>query len=238
MDYENNYQDYYMWTEYGKSFKARRNKKANMDADLVKEEWAIYDDLYYSNKDKGWKLKQYRSGVDLTQPRVDITEKNNPFTDISQDTLLVAKQFMVFAHIRCPKPPVRYAKGLLQSTIRMENTSYLGMGSVNVYCGSKEAFYMPFTNEEWHSAKAYPMKNSKKIIEGFEKGIKSSYEASKRMGDTRTYEEYKRDAKKYYEETMGTKNVGVRVNPNLHWWDKAIQDTVNLCQERGVMMNG
>lgn len=206
MDYENNYQDYYMWMEKGKSFKTRKPNK---------------------------------NIIPPQEPVVDVAEKSDPYTDISQDTLLVAKQFMVFAHIRCPKPPLnRYAKGLLQSTIRMENTSYLGMNSVNVYCGNEKAFYMPFTNEEWHSAKAYPMKNSKKIIEGFEKGIKSSYEASKRMGDTRTYEEYKRDAKKYYEETMGTKNVGVRVNPNLHWWDKAIQDTVNLCQERGVMMNG
>lgn len=173
-----------------------------------------------------------------TDPIIDFAEKNDLKTDISRDTLLVAKQFMVFAHIRCPKPPIRFAKGLLQSTIRPENTSYMGMDAVNVYCGNEQAFYMPFTNEEWHSAKAYPMKNSKKIRADFEAGIKSSWETSKRYGDKRTYEQYKKDAMKYYEETMGTKNVGVRVNPNLHWWDKAIEDTVNLCQERGVMMNG
>lgn len=204
MEYENNYQDYYMWMEKGKSYKEKSYK-----VDKIQQE-----------------------------PIIDYAEKNDPYTDITNDTLLVAKQFMVFAHIRCPKPPIRYARGLLQSTIRMENTSYLGMGSVNVYVGNEKAFYMPFTNEEWHSAKAYPMKNSAKIRADFEKGIRSSYEASKRMGDTRTYEQYKKDAKRYYEETMGTKNVGVRVNPNLHWWDKAIQDAVNLCQERGVMMNG
>lgn len=194
------------------------------------------NDLFYSEVDKGWKLESYRTTRD--EPIVDIAEKNDPFTDISKDTLLVAKQFMVFAHLRCPKPPVRYAKGLLSSTIRMENTSYMGMDSVNVYCGNQQAFYMPFTNEEWHSAKAYPMKNSKEIRENFDKSMKSNYEASKRMGDKRSYEEYKKDAMKYYEETMGTRNIGVRKNPNEHWWDKAIQDTVNLCQERGVMMNG
>ena len=193
-------------------------------------------DIFYSEVDNGWKLEAYRTERD--KPRIDAVEKSDPFTDISKDTLLVAKQFMVFAHIRCPKPPVRVAKGLLSSTIRMENTSYLGMDSVNVYCGNEQAFYMPFTNEEWHSAKAYPMKNSAKIRADFEKGIKTNYEASKRLGDKRTYEQYKKDAMKYYEETMGTKNVGVRKNPNEHWWDKAVNDTVNLCQERGVMMNG
>lgn len=197
-------------------------------------EYNSYDDVLWE-----YKITKYQSQVkDLQEPIIDYAEKSDPQTDISKDTLLVAKQFMVFAHIRCPKPPIRYAKGLLQSTIRMVNTSYLGMDAVNVYVGSEEAYYMPYTNEEWHSAKAYPMKNSKKIIADFEKGIKSSWETSKRFGDTRSYEEYKKDAKKYYEETMGTKNVGVRVNPNLHWWDKAIEDTVNLCQERGVMMNG
>lgn len=201
MDYDNNYQDYYMWMEKGKSY-----------------------------KEKKFKIPQ--------EPIIDMAEKTDPQTDITKDTLLVAKQFMVFAHLRCPKPPVRVAKGLLSSTIILENTSYLGMDSVNVYCGNQQAFYMPYTNEEWHSAKAYPMKNSAKIRSSFESNIKSSYEASKSMGDTRTYEEYKKDAMKYYEETMGTRNVGVRKNPNEHWWDKAIQDIVNLCQERGVMMNG
>lgn len=211
-----------------------RSKQANEDLREFQEEWKAYDDLYYSQNAGGYRLKS----MALEEPIVDITYKNNPFTDISKDTLLVAKQFMVFAHIRCPKPPIRYAKGLLQSTIRMENTSYLGMDSVNVYVGNQQAFYMPYTNEEWKSAKAYPTKNSAKIRADFEKGIKSSYEASKSMGDKRTYEQYKKDAMKYYEETLGTRNVGVRVNPNLHWWDKAIQDVVNLCQERGVMMNG
>lgn len=212
-------------------------------------EYNEYGDYYLDSKGKYKRYKasksrdlneyanelKYEAPVD---PIIDFAEKNDLSTDISRDTLLVAKQFMVFAHIRCPKPPIRYARGLLQSTIRPENTSYLGMDSVNVYCGNEEAFYMPFTNEEWHSAKAYPVKNSKKIIADFEIGIKASYETSKRYGDTRTYEQYKKDALKYYEETMGTKNVGVRINPNEHWWDKAIEDVVNLCQERGVMMNG
>ena len=193
-------------------------------------------DIFYSEADNGWKLEAYRT--EREKPIIDAVEKSDPFTDISKDTLLVAKQFMVFAHIRCPKPPVRVAKCLLQPTIRKENTSYLGMDSVNVYCGNEQAFYMPFTNEEWHSAKAYPMKNSAKIRADFEKGIKTKYEASKRMGDKRTYDEYKKDAMKYYEETMGTKNVGVRKNPNEHWWDKAVNDITNLCQERGVMANG
>lgn len=105
--------------------------------------------------------------------------------NISDDILLTAKQFMVFAHIRCPKPPIRYAKGLLQSTIRMENAFYMGMDAVNVYVGNKQAYYMPYTNEEWISPKW--------------KGAK---------------------------------------NPNLKWWDKSVNDIVNLCLERGVMLNG
>ena len=70
---------------------------------------------------------------------------------IADDVLLVAKQFMVYAHIRCPKPPVRYARGLLQSTIRMQNISYLGMEQVACYVGNKQAYYMPYTNERWIS---------------------------------------------------------------------------------------
>lgn len=70
---------------------------------------------------------------------------------IEEDVLLVAKQFMVFAHLRCPKPPVRYARGLLQSTIRCENKSYMGMEQVECYAGSEQAYYMPFTNERWIS---------------------------------------------------------------------------------------
>ena len=31
---------------------------------------------------------------------------------IEDDILLVAKQWMVYAHLRCPKPPIRYARGL------------------------------------------------------------------------------------------------------------------------------
>jgi len=69
------------------------------------------------------------------------------------DVMLMAKQFMLFAHLRCPKPPIRYARGLLQSTIRMENTYYLGMDAVNVYAGSEQAYYMPYTNEKWVSPK-------------------------------------------------------------------------------------
>ena len=72
--------------------------------------------------------------------------------EIQEDVLLVAKQFMVFAHIRCPKPPLnKYARGLLQSTIRMENISYLGMEQVICYCGNEKAYYMPYTNERWIS---------------------------------------------------------------------------------------
>ena len=151
--------------------------------------------------------------------------------DISEDTLLVAKQFMVFAHIRCPKPPIRFAKGLLQSTITWENTSYLGMDAVNVCVGNKEAFYMPFTNEEWHSAKAYPIKRET-FLES--KGIdtKGGYKINKEMyGYKGTYGQYL----KALSQKVG---VGVRKNPNEHWWDKSVDDIVNLCLERGVMMNG
>lgn len=104
---------------------------------------------------------------------------------LHNDLLLVAKQFMVMAHIHCPKPPVRYAKGLLQSTIRMENTYYLGMDSVIVYVGNKQAYYMPYTNEKWISPRW--------------KG---------------------------------------KQNPNYRWWDKSIDDVVELCKKKGVMMNG
>lgn len=62
----------------------------------------------------------------------------------SDDTLLIAKQFMQIAYAMCPKDT-----GLLSTTIRSENTHYLGMSAVNVYVGSKEAYYMPYTNEEW-----------------------------------------------------------------------------------------
>jgi len=188
--------------------------------------------LFYSKVDKGWKLEQYRTERDLQEPEIDVVEKNDPFTDISQDTLLVAKQFMVFAHLRCPKPPVRVAKGLLSSTIRCENTSYLGMDSVNVYVGNKEAFYMPFTNEEWHSTKAYPM-SRENTLKSRHIDSRTSYEVNKeRYG-------YKGGYRKLLKELVeNTGGIGVRKNPNEHWWDKAIQDTVNLCQERGVMMNG
>ena len=70
-----------------------------------------------------------------------------------------------------------------------------------------------------------------------EKQIKSSYETSKRLGDNRTFEQYKKDAMEYFK-SMGDTPSLVRKNPNEHWWDKAVEDTVNLCQERGVMMNG
>ena len=78
---------------------------------------------------------------------------------IEDDVLLCAKQFMVFAHIRCPKPPIRYAKGLLQSTIRMENLSYNGMAQVACYAGNTQAYYMPYTNEKWISPKWRGAKN-------------------------------------------------------------------------------
>lgn len=70
---------------------------------------------------------------------------------IEEDVLLCAKQWMVFAHLRCPKPPIRYAKGLLQSTIRIENQSQNGMAMVCGYVGNTQAYYMPYTNEKWIS---------------------------------------------------------------------------------------
>lgn len=78
---------------------------------------------------------------------------NNYNKGIEEDVLLCAKQFMVFAHIRCPKPPIRYAKGLLQSTIRMENQSYKGMEQVVCLVGNEQAYYMPYTNERWISGR-------------------------------------------------------------------------------------
>ena len=78
---------------------------------------------------------------------------------IEEDTLLVAKQFMVYAHIRCPKPPIRYAKGLLQSTIRIENQYYLGMDQVVAYAGNQQAYYMPYTNEKWVSPRWHGKQN-------------------------------------------------------------------------------
>ncbi len=192
-----------------------------------------YDYVMWKYKTKKWNPPK--------EPIVDVEEKSDPQTDITNDTLLVAKQFMVFAHLRCPKPPVRYARGLLQSTIRCQPTYYLGMNAVNVLVGNQQAFYMPYTNEEWKSAKAYPVgKADKKRYYDFERQIKSNYEASKRMGDKRTFEEYKKDSMEYYKNTIGLGTLPslVRKNPNEHWWDKAIEDVVNLCQERGVMMNG
>ena len=191
--------------------------------------------LFYDKKVEGYKLNQFRN-----DPRVDVEEKqHDAFTDISEDTMLVAKQFMVFAHLRCPKPPLnRYAHGLLQSTIRCQPTYYLGMNACNVLVGNQQAYYMPFTNEEWKSVKAFPVgKEGKKKYADFERQIKSSYETSKRLGDNRTFEQYKKDAMEYYK-SMGDTPSLVRKNPNEHWWDKAVEDTVNLCQERGVMMNG
>ena len=70
---------------------------------------------------------------------------------IEEDTLLIAKQFLVYAHIRCPKPPIRYARGLLQSTLRIENQFHLGMDQVVAYAGNSQAYYMPYTNERWIS---------------------------------------------------------------------------------------
>ena len=78
---------------------------------------------------------------------------------IEEDVLLVAKQFMVFAHIRCPKPPIRYARGLLQSTIRIENKSYNGMSQVACYAGNKLAYYTPYTNERWISPRWHGKQN-------------------------------------------------------------------------------
>jgi len=190
-------------------------------------------DMFFDKKVGGYKLNRF-----IDDPRVDVEEKQDAFTDISNDTMLVAKQFMVFAHLRCPKPPVRYARGLLQSTIRCQPAYYLGMNAVNVLVGNQQAYYMPFTNEEWKSVKAFPVgKEGKKKYADYERQIKSSYETSKRMGDNRTFEQYKKDAMEYYK-SMGDTPSLVRKNPNEHWWDKAVEDTVNLCQERGVMMNG
>lgn len=76
---------------------------------------------------------------------------NNQNKGIENDMLLVAKQWMVYAHLRCPKPPIRYARGLLQSTIRIENQYHLGMDQVVCYAGSERAYYMPYTNERWIS---------------------------------------------------------------------------------------
>lgn len=83
----------------------------------------------------------------------------NKNQQIREDVLLTAKQFMVFAHIRCPKPPIRYARGLLQSTIRLENKSYMGMEQVECYAGSEQAYYMPYTNERWISPRWKGKKN-------------------------------------------------------------------------------
>lgn len=180
-------------------------------------------------------VKEYRPPIQ--EPIIDVEEKQHDGkTDISEDTLLVAKQFMVFAHLRCPKPPVRVARGLLQSTIRPGPTYYLGMNAVNVYCGNEEAFYMPYTNEEWHSEKAYPM-SKESYIESQHVDLKKSYEINKKDYG---YKGNFKDFKKMMFESLHTKYGGslVRKNPNEHWWDKAVQDVVNLCQERGVMMNG
>ena len=78
---------------------------------------------------------------------------------IENDVLLVAKQWMVFAHIRCPKPPIRYARGLLQSTIRIRNDSYNGMAQVSGFAGNKQAYYTPYTNEKWISPRWHGKQN-------------------------------------------------------------------------------
>jgi len=70
---------------------------------------------------------------------------------IEDDVLLVAKQWMVYAHLRCPKPPIRYARGLLQSTIRMENQYHLGMDQVVCYAGNERTPYTVYTIEKWVS---------------------------------------------------------------------------------------
>lgn len=194
-----------------------------------------YENVMWQYKTKKWKPPK--------EPQVDIEEKNDPFTDISNDTMLVAKQFMVFAHLRCPKPPVRFARGLLSSTIRVEPTYYLGMNGCVCKCGNAQAFYMPFTNEEWLSAKAYPVGkdnfyshrhmfgfggNWKKTAEEYWRTMKGYYPDG--------YEDNFKDWFKKYDSER--RSSLVRKNPNEHWWDKAVEDTVNLCQERGVMMNG
>ena len=188
------------------------------------------NDMFYDKKVEGYKLRQFKD-----DPRVDIEEKNHDaFTDISEDTLLVAKQFMVFAHLRCPKPPVRVARGLLQSTIRCQPTYYLGMNAVNVLVGNQQAFYMPYTNEEWKSAKAYPMSKST-YLKDHHIDIKASYETNKKDFG---YKGSFKDFQKLVFDKVYDGSPLVRKNPNEHWWDKAIEDVVNLCQERGVMMNG
>lgn len=204
-----------------------------------KQEEQQEPDLFYSEADKGYKLERFRTQRD---PKVDTTEKHHDaFTDISEDTLLVAKQFMVFAHLRCPKPPVRFARGLLSSTIRVEPTYYLGMNGCVCKCGNAQAFYMPFTNEEWKSAKAYPVGK-----ESYYKKTQFAWGGNwkKSMKEYASYmaKEYNQDGEEYYKRLFKLyeeqRTSLVRKNPNEHWWDKAIQDTVNLCQERGVMMNG
>lgn len=187
--------------------------------------------LFYDKKVDGYKLNQFRN-----DPRVDVEEKNHDaFTDITNDTLLVAKQFMVFAHLRCPKPPLnRYAHGLLQSTIRVQPTYYLGMNACNVLVGNEQAFYMPYTNEEWKSAKAYPMAKST-YLKDHHVDIKKSYDVNKKeYGFKGNF----KDFQKLVFDKVYDGSPMVRKNPNEHWWDKAVNDVVNLCQERGVMANG
>lgn len=185
-----------------------------------------YDDVMWKYKTTKWKPPK--------EPEVDVAEKSDPQTDITNDTMLVAKQFMVFAHLRCPKPPVRVARGLLQSTIRVEPTYYLGMNACNVLVGNQQAFYMPYTNEEWKSAKAYPMAKST-YLKDHHVDIKASYEVNKKDYG---YKGNFKDFQKLVFNKVYDGSPLVRKNPNEHWWDKAIQDVVNLCQERGVMMNG
>lgn len=186
-----------------------------------------YSDVMWQYKTTKIKMPQ--------ENEVDVEEKNHDGkTDISEDTLLVAKQFMVFAHLRCPKPPIRYARGLLQSTIRVEPTYYLGMNGCVCKCGNQQAFYMPYTNEEWKSEKAYPMAKST-YLKDHHIDIKKSYEINKEQYG------YKGNFKDFQKQVFNKVYDGsplVRKNPNEHWWDKAIQDVVNLCQERGVMANG
>lgn len=144
---------------------------------------------------------------------------------LSDDMLLMAKQFKQIAETFCPQPPVRVAKGVLITTIRLENTHYLGMGACNCYVGNEKCFYMPYTNEPWLSAKAYPTSRYKTIL-----GVRAKDMTAYQNGDESKLRKIRVD----------TGAVGVRKNPNEHWWDKAVAQVValDLDQEKGVMIVG
>lgn len=160
----------------------------------------------------------------------------------SDDCLLMAKQFMQIAFAMCPKDT-----GLLSTTIRSENTHYLGMSAVNVYVGSNEAYYMPYTNEEWKSVKAFPKSRKSRfyrseweIFDLWNSRVNPENPfARKLMNEKRTFPQFKKDYIQDYKKKYG-EHPYVRKNPNEHWWDKAIAQVVNLSldQEKGIMIHG